>query len=326
MDKNAPIQLYFLTGFLGSGKTTLLNNLLDYLAQRKKKAGVLVNEWGQAGIDGSLINKKYMEIKELNNGQIFCSCLAGNFVQALVTLGDLPLEYVLVETSGLANPITLHTVLQDLKKLTGNRYQYQGMICLVDPVNFLDLGETVMAVEEQVIKSQYIMVNKIDLVDGAALAQVEKRIRELNPDVPVVKTSYGKIDDQIFDLHFNSTKQSPEVVRHLKRPINRPRHYLILIKETVDPERIKSFAEVVIKDAFRIKGFVCAKDGCMYLDGVNQSVSLTPAIIRGTETKIVIISRIGEELGPVIKAKWQEIVSIPAEIKEDVFNPLGGNG
>ena len=75
-----PVPLLFITGFLGSGKTTLLNRILDEAAAQGKKIGAIINEWGRVNIDSSLIRAKDIEIEELNDGQVFCSCLSGNFL------------------------------------------------------------------------------------------------------------------------------------------------------------------------------------------------------------------------------------------------------
>ncbi|MEL7563461.1 MAG: CobW family GTP-binding protein [Dehalobacterium sp.] len=310
MPEKSPIKLYFLTGFLGSGKTTLMNNLLDYLAEKGEKAGVIVNEWGQVGIDGSLIHNHGIEIKELNNGQIFCSCLVGSFVKALVTFADYPLKYLLVETSGLANPVSLKNVLVSLKALTGIRYDYRGMISLVDPENFLDLVGTVNAVEEQVISSQYLIINKIDLVDEETICQVKEKIRELNHSAPVYQTSFSKVDTGIFDLD-PRLGEIGDVVRNVKVPYKRPVHYVVTAEGKIDPAQVADFAQILLKDAFRIKGFINSEAGWFYLDGVNGKVDLRPVKAQGKETKIVIISRIWEEIVPNIKLTWQKYVGNP---------------
>ena len=119
-----PVPLLFITGFLGSGKTTLLNRILDEAAAQGKKIGVIINEWGRVNIDSSLIRAKDIEIEELNDGQVFCSCLSGNFLEALVLLAKRSLDVVIVETSGMANPFPLRNILCDLKRLTGGHYVY----------------------------------------------------------------------------------------------------------------------------------------------------------------------------------------------------------
>jgi len=314
MTAKDPIKLYFITGFLGSGKTTLMNNLLDYLAERNEKAGVIVNEWGQVGVDGSLIHNHEIEIKELNNGQIFCSCLVGSFVQALVTFAQYPLKYLLVETSGLANPVSLKNVLSSLKALTDVRYDYRGMISLVDPGSFLDLVGIVNAVEEQVISSQYVIINKVDLADEEILNLVKEKIKELNPAAPVYQTSYGKVEG-FFDLDLMTEDKRSDVVRNVKVPYKRPVHYVLTTKEKVDPEKAARFAQLLMKEAFRIKGFIDSKEGWFYLDGVNDKIDLKPVNAQGKETKIVIISRIWERIVPSIESAWKESCAVPFEIK-----------
>lgn len=314
MTAKDPIKLYFITGFLGSGKTTLMNNLLDHLAERNEKAGVIVNEWGQVGVDGSLIHNHGIEIKELNNGQIFCSCLVSSFVQAMVTFAHYPLKYLLVETSGLANPVSLQNVLKSIKALTDVRYDYQGMISIVDPENFLDLVGIVNAVEEQVISSQYVIINKVDLVDESKMVLVREKIKELNPNVSVYETSFSKVEG-FFDLVLMPDSVKNNVARNVKEPYKRPIHYVLTTQEKVDPEKIRRFAERVLKEAFRIKGFIKGEQGWLYLDGVNDKVELKPVNAQGKETKIVIISRVWEEIMPVVESAWREICGVPFEIK-----------
>lgn len=308
-----PIKLFFITGFLGSGKTTLLNNLLDYLAERNEKAAVIINEWGQVGVDVSLIHNHGIEIKELNNGQIFCSCLAGSFVQALVTFSQYPLKYLLVETSGLANPVSLKNILASLKALTGMRYDYQGMITLVDPESFLDLVDTVNAVEEQVISSQYVIINKTDLVDEKTLFSVKEKIYQLNPGVPVFETCFAQVEG-IFDMDLMKEVKNREVKRNVKVPFRRPVHYVVTTEEKVDPEKAVKFAQIILKDAFRIKGFVNSENGWFYLDGVNNKVELKEVKVEGKETKIVIIPRVWEKILPSIEATWQKVCGVSFKI------------
>ena len=102
----SPVPLLFITGFLGSGKTTLLNRVLDEAAAQGKKIGVIINEWGRVNIDSSLIRAKDIEIEELNDGQVFCSCLSGNFLEALVLLAKRSLDVVIVETSGIGQSVS----------------------------------------------------------------------------------------------------------------------------------------------------------------------------------------------------------------------------
>ncbi|RNC29361.1 MAG: putative GTP-binding protein YjiA [Candidatus Dichloromethanomonas elyunquensis] len=308
MTDKEPIQLFIITGFLGSGKTTLMNNLLDCLAEKNEKVGVIINEWGKVSVDTPLIHNQGIQIRELNNGQIFCSCLSGKFVDALVHLSQYPLKYLLVETSGMANPSPINSLLQEMNTLTGQRYNYRGMIGLVDPENFLDLVGVVNAVEEQVINSEYVIINKVDLADQERIHQVREKIKELNPAVPIIETSFTKVEG-ILDRDLTAREGRQDVERNVKVPYKRPVHYVVTTKENLDPEQAVEFARSLLKDSFRIKGFIFSEKGWFYLDGVNDKVEIKPVNAVGKETKIVIISRVWEDILPRIKSAWEESCS-----------------
>lgn len=312
-----PSKLYFLTGFLGSGKTTLINNMLDLLAKKGSKAGVIINDWGQVNIDSSLINHQDdIEITELNNGQIFCSCLTGKFVEALEAFAKYSLEYLLVETSGLANPMTLKNLIADIEKYTGNYYDYRGMICVVDPVNFPTLSFTMNAVEEQVIHSQMILINKIDLVSEKTVNEVESRIRELNKNARIFKTTFAQVDEAIFDYDLRQNNSDEQVERKTKIQWKRNRHYIIETHADVSIEAVKMFAEAVLPQSLRVKGFVYSDHGHYYLDGVNDTVNYRPLKTEGESTTIVVISRIFEEIVPLIHESWQKYCHVEYKVKE----------
>ena len=94
--------IYLVTGFLGAGKTTFVNGFLD---EYKGRVAVIVNEFGNEGIDGELIHKtEGTEIYEINSGSIFCSCKLMDFANALIELSKYDVDIVLVEASGLSDP------------------------------------------------------------------------------------------------------------------------------------------------------------------------------------------------------------------------------
>ena len=129
-------KLYVLTGFLGSGKTTVLLRLLEAL--KGKRVGVIQNEFGKLGIDGTILRNDDIQMVEINRGSIFCSCLKLSFVQALAEMAQQDFDYLFVESSGLGDPSNVEEILEAAKALAGDRYSFQGAICLVDSVNFLD--------------------------------------------------------------------------------------------------------------------------------------------------------------------------------------------
>ncbi|HDL64934.1 MAG TPA: hypothetical protein ENH12_06050 [Proteobacteria bacterium] len=189
-----PIQLYLLTGFLGSGKTTLLNNLLEL--SRKKRTGIIINEFGETEVDRSMIDHRDLEMIKLSNGQIFFCGLAGDFVKAIASFADRPIGYLLIEVSGMANPASLDAVLGEVKKLTGDAFVYREMICVVDAPQLLDLVQAVPAVCNQIVRSEIILVNKVDLVEESVVEEIEGKIRQLQPEANISRTTYCRRVDQ----------------------------------------------------------------------------------------------------------------------------------
>ncbi|HDL64569.1 MAG TPA: hypothetical protein ENH12_04180 [Proteobacteria bacterium] len=304
--RKQPIKLYLLTGFLGAGKTTLLNNLLELL--RGERVGIIINEFGAAGVDGAVVEHHGLEMIELNNGQIFCSCLAGDFVKAIAEFSEMPIDYLLVESSGLANPTSLDTVLSEVKNLTGDAYDYRGMICVADTLQVLDLVQAVNAVREQIIRSEIILINKIDLVEQEVVEEIEEKIRELQPHARIYRTTYCRVDQDIF----KSVPAEPrgphpgQVVSSFSRPVT----FLIEAHEAVEPEGIRKFVSAVEGDTLRIKGFFIAPDGWRYLDVVDGITRITSVSEPKVGQGIVIISRIGERLWEKIPPAWGESTGI----------------
>ncbi len=213
-------KLYLITGFLGAGKTTLMNRLLDFLSG--EKVCVIVNEFGKAGIDASLLPETGMEVRELNNGQVFCSCLSAAFVQALLSLLEKNPDYLLVETSGLARPESLGRILAEIDVLSGGRFDYRGMICVTDPAEFVDYVDLLVPIREQVEKSDVLIINKTDISDEESVRFVEERAALMNPRLRVYRTSrcrvpFGFIDTAREEIgrpaHEGTGRPAPERLR-----------------------------------------------------------------------------------------------------------------
>lgn len=116
-----PIKLYLLTGFLGAGKTTMLLSLLNGGGVAGKKIGVIQNEFGKLSIDGALLQRGDIEMQEISNGSIFCSCLKLQFVSALAEMSKQGLDMLFVESSGLADPSNLEEILAAVEVLCADQ-------------------------------------------------------------------------------------------------------------------------------------------------------------------------------------------------------------
>lgn len=185
-----PLPVTIITGFLGSGKTTLLNHILSN--QQGVKTAVLVNEFGEIGIDNELIVSTGEDMVELSNGCICCTInneLADAVYRVLERQQNL--DYLVVETTGIADPLPvaltfLGTELRDLTRL-------DSIVTLVDSENFsLDLFNS-EAAYSQIAYGDIILLNKTDLVDEAHVDLVEVKIRDIKPDARILKTVNSEV-------------------------------------------------------------------------------------------------------------------------------------
>jgi len=179
-----------ITGFLGSGKTTLLNHILTN--QEGVKTAVLVNEFGEIGIDNELIVTAGESMVELNNGCICCT-INEDLVNAVYKVLERPekLDYLVVETTGLADPLPvaltfLGTELRDLTRL-------DSIVTVVDAANYsLDLFNS-QAAYSQIAYGDIILLNKTDLVDPADLDLLEVKIRDVKEGARIVRTVRSQV-------------------------------------------------------------------------------------------------------------------------------------
>ncbi|MDJ0583064.1 GTP-binding protein [Crocosphaera sp.] len=179
-----------ITGFLGSGKTTLLNHILTN--QEGIKTAVLVNEFGEIGIDNELIVTSDDNMVELNNGCVCCT-INEDLVQAVYKVLERPekLDYLIVETTGLADPLPvaltfLGTELRDMTRL-------DSIITMVDCANFsLDLFNS-EAAQSQIAYGDIIVLNKTDLVDEGDVNALEIRIRNMRDSARILRTKKSQV-------------------------------------------------------------------------------------------------------------------------------------
>ena len=207
-----------LTGFLGAGKTTLLNHILK--EQSDYKFGVIINEVGEIGIDGQLVETQSDDIVEMSNGCICCTVRKDlvKGVQKLLKKEDL--DYILIETTGVADPGPVAQTFINIPQL--QQYaRLDSIVTLVDAEHLLSQLKDAEVARQQVTLADFVLLNKVDLVDDTHLAAVEAEIQELNPHARIFRTEQARVnlkellDLQAFDLD-RKLAVDPEFLDELK--------------------------------------------------------------------------------------------------------------
>ena len=192
---SASIPVAVLTGFLGSGKTTLLNRLIN--DPGLKDALVLINEFGEIGIDHHLVQAVDAEMVVMASGCLCCtiqSDLAKTLRQMALkrVRGEVPeFKRVVIETTGLADPAPIiHTLMED--PLIGAHYRLDGVITTVDAVTGGPTLDRQIEAVKQAAVADRIVLTKTDLADGAARDRLIERLRQLNPGAPILAAASGE--------------------------------------------------------------------------------------------------------------------------------------
>ena len=266
---SAQVPVTVLTGYLGAGKTTLLNRILS--EQHGKKFAVVINEFGELGVDNDLVIDADEEVFEMNNGCICCT-VRGDLIRIIEGLMKRKDKFdgILVETTGLADPGPVAQTFftdEDVKART----RLDAIVTVIDAKHFFGQLEQGSEAEQQVAFADVILLNKTDLVSADELAKVEDRIRGINRYARIFHTQNSQIaldailDKGAFDLgrilefepdflHSGHDHHHEDEVRSLSITADRP----------VDPDRFQKWMGALLQikggDIFRSKG-ILAIDG-----------------------------------------------------------------
>lgn len=283
---NKKIKLYIINGFLGAGKTTMVQNLFHIWPQ--KRISVVVNEFGTTGLDGMVLRTKGIEMVEINNGSVFCSCRSDQFLEAMRALAEKQPEIVIVESSGLSNPSGMGKIIEVLQSLTNNAFHYGGSITLVDAIGFDDVVDTSVIARQQVVCSDLLIINKIDLVDAQALAALKARLYALNPFAGVLTTTYAKIDAAAFDEL--SPERTLEDVGWTGGSVVGTQKLLLELAGDFREEQLMRWLFAISPYLYRIKGFVTVEGRLRYINSTRRSVVIEETTLIPEEHVVVVLA------------------------------------
>ncbi|MEA5618217.1 GTP-binding protein [Cronbergia sp. UHCC 0137] len=268
-----------LTGYLGAGKTTLLNHILTY--EHGKKVAVIVNEFGEVGIDNQLVIDADEEIFEMNNGCICCT-VRGDLIRIINNLMKRrdKFDHLVIETTGLADPapvIQTFFVDEDMQ----SQLSLDAVVTVVDAKHIWQHWEADEA-QEQIAFADVILLNKTDLVSAENLEELEKRIRGMNAIAKIYRTQNSELGMdallgvKAFDLD-RALEIDPNFLGEDAHQHDESVYSVALVaQEPLDGEKLNNWIGELLRtqgtDIFRMKGIlnIAGEDDRFVFQGVHM--------------------------------------------------------
>lgn len=252
------IPILAVTGFLGSGKTTLVNHLLR--EPHGLKIGVVVNDFGSINIDSELVAGKTDKKLELSNGCICCSLETLDLQEAIAQFAYVgsDIDLIVIEASGLAEPRDLALTLRDMK---GIGVRLDAIVTVIDAEHVIQNAKEHTNAADQLEFTDFIIINKTDLIDEARISEIKQLIDMTNPRARVFETVKAQVDvrlltdpDRIWDAAEKHVHDEHDHHEHLHEKFE---HLSIELIKPLHPMKFQEFVNSKIpKNVYRAKGFI----------------------------------------------------------------------
>lgn len=283
------IDILLITGFLGAGKTTLIQHLLKSDFNAQEKVAVIVNEVGEIGFDGTLLAGQDVDILELTSGCICCTIKTDFFKAVQEIHRTHNPSYLVVETTGVAQPgdmldVLFEPPLSDFSRL-------KKIITVVD-ADFFEVREVLGTFYDNQIKcADTLILNKIDQVDDNQIDQIDAVLRELNPGVNIISARHCAVDPAaLLGVDSDSrhrASQDHDALHHEEEGFH---SFSFEDKRVLDRSKLNRFLETLPPNLFRCKGWVRFPDGSGLLNYTGTNYRIEPA--EGShDTALVFVGR-----------------------------------
>lgn len=268
-DRTRKVPALVVSGFLGSGKTTLVRHLLDDAQRRGVRLAIVSNEFGALGIDRALLGAAPDAIVELEGGCVCCQ-LSNELVDTLQELRErVDPDRIVVETSGVALPS--ETLLSFWRDPVAAWAGDDLAVVVINAAQVLDGTDLEGTFEDQVTSADLLILNKLDLVPAGEVTAIERRIRAIEPDTPLIRAVHGDVDPDVLFVPRSGERRQPQRT-HSHEAFTSEELHIPAGTPCDEVER-----RIAARGALRAKGFVATDVGLRLVQGVGVRIRLEPA-------------------------------------------------
>lgn len=303
-------RLVVLSGFLGAGKTSFLNQFIEFHLTRDQLVAVIQNEIGETGVDANLLEGED-SVLTLDAGCVCCS-LAGSLTRAIRQLtASLAPEFIVLETTGLANPMNMLDEFQEL----GDLAELAAVISVVDAARFRDNLAASSVTAEQIRAADTVILNKCDLVSDSERSEIEALVQSINPLARVIAAVNGRVKPSFLGESMSRHSEDKAKVacdcgghRHVHGVTHSDEGYSALrfaLAPAIDRDLLTRILLASPPDVMRIKGIarLTDLDELQVIQYIPGHADYEPVVRAAQEAPFVLI--IGKNLdAAVIRQRW----------------------